>query len=143
MKTLIFLSFFLSSVACATTKAKEVVQASSSVCQIRAKFLGTITDRTSVNRRGINHPVDLVFWKVDILETSLSQVCPPLGERIIRVRSAMIDVQDDSQKIVYRVGINEPREKSEIDLKIEFSKGEDTFTKKKFEEWFLKEVGRD
>jgi hypothetical protein len=143
MKIFILLSFFFSSIACATTKAKEAGQASNSGCQIRAKFLETITDRTSVNRRGVAHPVDLVFWKVNILDVSNAQICPPTGERNIRIRSAMIDAQEGSPKVVYRVGIDEPREKSEIDLKIEFSKGEDSFTKKKFEEWFLKEVGRD
>jgi hypothetical protein len=143
MKILILVSLLLSSMSHATTKAKDAGKASKDICQIRAKYLQTLSEQTSINRNGKIHPVDMVFWKVDILEVSNPQNCPALGENQIRVRDAMIGAQDGSPKITYRVGIDEPRAKTQVDLKVAYSKGEDSFTKLKFEEWFLKEVGRD
>lgn len=140
MHKLLLLTLLLTSPALATTKAKEPGQPSTNICQLRVKFLAPSATRTYVKRKDLTLPIDTVFWKVEILEVSRQEQCPALGQASIRVRGAMIDTSTEEEKITYIVGFKEPLANTLADLKVEHSKGTDTLTNIKFDEWILKEV---
>lgn len=123
----------------ATTKAKEGGQRTIDPCQIRAKFESAHVSRIQVKRGNNDLSVDQVFWKLDVFEVSSKANCPPLGRLDLRVRGASFRGTQGNPEITYAIGVSEPEPSAETNLQIEFSKGMDTFTKQKFEEWFLKE----
>lgn len=126
--------------ALATTRAAEGGQPALNICQVRAEFLQPEVTRTNLERSGRNLNVDSVYWKVEIEEISNKDICPPLGIRKIRLRGASFRGSPSAPEITYAVEIAEPPKGRRVELRLEFSKGQDTFTKAHFEEWLLKEL---
>lgn len=122
-----------------TTKAIEPGQPSLELCVVRAKFLKPEATRNSFQRNEKTLDADAIFWMVDVYDRSNSAICPPLGPLKLRVRGATFRGTTRNPEITYAVDFSQPKANETVELKVEFSKGRDTFTQLDFEEWLLKE----
>ncbi len=81
-----------------------------------------------------------MHWQIEVKEISQASLCPAIGPLKLRIRGASFRGTTRSPDFTYAVDVHEPARDTLVELKVEFSKGTDTFTGIAFEEWILKEL---
>lgn len=141
------LCLVLSGVSPASAKTRTRTQAieSQTLCQFRAKFLAARTEAVSPRGNRGQAPQYLVFWDVEVLDSSSDPNCPARGPLSIRVRSASASISptNTTPTFAYVTGSEAPPANTTFSLTARLLRGRDDYFDRTYEEWTLGEVKND